>query len=88
MLVLTRRIDEEIVIAGSIRVKVLAVQGQKVRLGVRAPASVAVDRQEVHDRRAEFVGHLGLLANALASDPVMYCVEPQPEPNGKVKPYA
>jgi carbon storage regulator len=55
MLVLTRRIDGEIVIAGSIRVKVLTVQGDKVRLGVSAPDSVTVDRQEVHDRRAEFV---------------------------------
>jgi carbon storage regulator len=59
MLVLTRRIDEEIVIAGSIRVKVLAVRGDRIRIGVSAPDSVAVDRQEVHDRRAEFVAGFG-----------------------------
>jgi carbon storage regulator len=42
MLVLSRRIGEEIVIAGNIHVTVVAVQGNRVRLGVTAPASVPV----------------------------------------------
>ena len=54
MLVLTRRLGEEIVINGDIRVKVIMVQGEKVRLGITAPASVPVDRSEIHERRAEF----------------------------------
>jgi carbon storage regulator len=54
MLVLTRRIGEEIVIDGNIRVVVVAVQGGKVRLGISAPPSVPVDRKEVHDQRLEF----------------------------------
>ena len=54
MLVLTRRIGEEIVIGGDIRVTVLEVHGNKVRIGVEAPKSVRVDRQEIHDRRVEF----------------------------------
>lgn len=54
MLVLTRRTGEEIVIGDVIRVTVVEVQGNKVRLGVTAPASVRVDRQEVHDRRMQF----------------------------------
>lgn len=54
MLVLTRRIGEEIVIDGNIRVVVTAVFGDKVRLGIIAPPSVPVDRKEVHDRRAQF----------------------------------
>jgi carbon storage regulator len=54
MLVLTRRIGEEIVIGGNIRVKVVLVKGDKVRLGISAPDSVPVDRQEIHERRAEF----------------------------------
>jgi carbon storage regulator len=54
MLVLTRRVGEEIVINGNIRVIVTAVEGNKVRLGIIAPPSVPVDRKEVHDRRAEF----------------------------------
>ena len=52
MLVLTRDIGEEIVIDGHIRVIVLAVRGEHVRLGISAPPSVRVDRQEVHARRA------------------------------------
>jgi carbon storage regulator len=54
MLVLTRKLGEEIVIGDEIVVKVVAVQGDRVRLGIAAPRSVPVDRLEVHQRRAEF----------------------------------
>jgi carbon storage regulator len=54
MLVLSRRIGEEIVIDGNIRVKVVAVKGDKIRLGITAPPTVSVDRQEVHERRTAF----------------------------------
>jgi carbon storage regulator len=54
MLVLTRRIGETIVIDGNILVTVVAVQGDRIRLGVAAPASVTVHRQEVHERCVEF----------------------------------
>jgi carbon storage regulator len=52
MLVLSRKIGEEIVIAGNIRVFVLAVDGGKVRLGVEAPRTIPVDRREVYLQRA------------------------------------
>jgi carbon storage regulator len=52
MLVLTRRVGEEIVIDGDIRVLVTGVQGGKVRLGISAPPSVAVYRKELLDRQA------------------------------------
>ncbi len=55
MLVLSRRVGEEIVINDNIRVTVVAVKGDRVRLGVVAPREVTVDRAEVHERRAEFV---------------------------------
>ena len=54
MLVLTRRIGEEIVIDGNIVVKVLDVKGKKVRLGLTAPSGVAVLRQEICERNASF----------------------------------
>jgi carbon storage regulator len=54
MLVLTRRLGEEIVIAGDIRVTILALTGQKVRLGIEAPASVQVVRQELRERPGKF----------------------------------
>jgi carbon storage regulator len=51
MLVLTRNVGEEIVIDGHIRVTVVSVRGDKVRVGVTAPGSMRVDRREVHERR-------------------------------------
>jgi carbon storage regulator len=54
MLVLTRRLNEEIVIDGGIRISVVSVKGNTVRIGITAPPVVAVDRQEVHQRRSEF----------------------------------
>ena len=55
MLVLTRRIGESIVIAGNIQITIVSIRGDRVRIGVAAPADVRVDRLEIHERRsAEF----------------------------------
>ncbi|HKI31732.1 MAG TPA: carbon storage regulator CsrA [Gemmataceae bacterium] len=54
MLVLTRNVGEKIIIDGNIEVTVVAIKGNKVRIGVAAPDHVRVDRQEIHERRAEF----------------------------------
>jgi carbon storage regulator len=54
MLVLTRRIGETIVIDNAVRVTVLEVKGERVRLGIAAPSDVLVDRQEIHERRKQF----------------------------------
>jgi carbon storage regulator len=53
MLVLSRKVGEKIVIAGDIGVTVVALQGNRVRLGITAPASARVDRAEVHQRLPE-----------------------------------
>ena len=47
MLVLTRRIDESLVIGENIIITVLAVEGDKVKIGVTAPREVPVLRQEL-----------------------------------------
>jgi len=47
MLVLTRKNGEAVLIDGVIRVKVLSVQGSRVKLGFIAPADVAVQREEI-----------------------------------------
>ncbi len=49
MLVLSRKRDEKIVIDGNIVITVIEVRGDKVRLGIQAPADVPVHRQEVYD---------------------------------------
>lgn len=59
MLVLSRRPGEEIIINGNIRVTVVSVKGDRVRVGIAAPGDIPVDRAEVHQRRGEFVAPAG-----------------------------
>ena len=47
MLVLTRKQGEHIEIDGCIEVTVLSVEGRRVRLGIQAPAEVAIRRGEL-----------------------------------------
>ena len=47
MLVLSRHRDEKIVVGGIIDVTVVDIRGDKVRLGVEAPACLSVHRQEI-----------------------------------------
>ena len=51
MLVLSRRLNQTIVIGGRVRVTVLAITPNRVELGVEAPLQIAVDREEIHLRR-------------------------------------
>jgi carbon storage regulator len=54
MLVVTRKSGQEIVIDGHIRITILTVKGDRVKVGVEAPAHIRVDRDEVHQRIQEF----------------------------------
>jgi carbon storage regulator len=56
MLVLARRVGEEMLIADNIRVTVVAIRGNHVRLGITAPPSVPVARLELLAKRAETTG--------------------------------
>jgi carbon storage regulator len=49
MLVLTRKIGEEIIIGGCIRVKVADVRGSRVRIAIEAPRDLSVQRSEIAD---------------------------------------
>ena len=49
MLVLSRKKNESIVVNNDIRIVIVDVRGDKVRLGVEAPRDVPVHRQEVFD---------------------------------------
>ena len=50
MLVLSRKVNEEIIIDGHIRVLVIEIRGDKCRLGIIAPDDVSVHRHEVQER--------------------------------------
>ena len=51
MLVLTRRVGEQIVIGDAICITIVAIRGDRVRLGITAPRETLIDRREVHERR-------------------------------------
>jgi len=68
MLVLSRQIDETIMIGDDVELTIVDIRGDKVRIGIKAPATVAVHRKEVYDaiknenqQAAAFRGELGSL---------------------------
>jgi carbon storage regulator len=61
MLVLTRKSNQSIMIGDDVEVSVLAIMGEKVRIGIQAPRAVPVFRKEVYleiqrDREDEAAG--------------------------------
>jgi len=50
MLILSRTPQETIVIGGRIRVTVLSVKGNQVRIGIEAPKTIEVHREEIYER--------------------------------------
>lgn len=50
MLVLTRKVEESLILGGEIRITVLGISGDKVRLGVDAPQTVKILRGETVDQ--------------------------------------
>lgn len=53
MLVLSRKIGQSLLIGNDIRIKVVEIRGQQVRLGLEAPDDVPVIREELHREVAE-----------------------------------
>lgn len=51
MLILTRRVGEIVCIGPEIRVMVMGVNGNQVRIGIDAPKNISVDREEIHIRK-------------------------------------
>ena len=49
MLVLSRQRDESIFIGDNIKITVVDIRGDKVRLGIEAPTEIPVHRQEVYE---------------------------------------
>jgi len=50
MLILTRRVGETVMIGDEVTITVLGVKGNQVRVGINAPKSVAVHREEIYER--------------------------------------
>ena len=58
MLILTRRAGEAVIVGDNVRIAVLDIRGNQVRLGVEAPREVTVHREEVYQRIAEEQGNV------------------------------
>jgi carbon storage regulator len=76
MLVLSRQRDETIMIGDEIEITVVDIRGDKIRLGISAPARIAVHRKEVY----EAIGRENREAAAAAADAV------PPSIAGSIKP--
>jgi carbon storage regulator len=50
MLILSRRINETLMVGDDVRVTVLGVNGSQVRIGVQAPRHIPVHRQEIYEK--------------------------------------
>lgn len=51
MLILNRRLGEEIVIGDDVRIRVVDIRGTRVKLGCTGPRDVTIERSELHERR-------------------------------------
>jgi carbon storage regulator len=72
VLVLSRKIDETVVIGGNIRVTMVSIRGRQVRLAIEAPTAVTILREELVQGSRQTTRGL-----RLASDPSM---GPPPKP--------
>ena len=77
MLVLSRKVNENIVIDGRIVVKVVRTEGNFVKLGIEAPADVPVHRQEIYDEiQKSNQAALTIVRPATAGLPLLNAVTP------------
>ena len=50
MLILTRKLGERITIGDDITITLLEIKGSQVKLGIEAPQSISIHRQEIYER--------------------------------------
>lgn len=53
MLILTRKIDESIIIDGNIEIKIVELDDGKVKIGIEAPRHIEIFRKELYERIEE-----------------------------------
>jgi len=53
MLVLTRKVGESIQVGDDVRLTVLSIQGQNVKVGILAPKEISIHREEIYQKIVE-----------------------------------
>lgn len=84
MLILTRRINETLIIGDDVKITVLNIQGNQVRIGIDAPKSVSVHREEIYNKIQEEKGVVADVTPAVA--PNVAWIEPEQEITSNSKP--
>lgn len=78
MLILTRKVGEALRIDSEVAVTILGIQGQQARVGIKAPASVEVHREEIFQRiqaeRSTTGQHIDQRIKEAAAEPVFLTV--------------
>ena len=67
MLVLLRKLNQEIVVDSNVKIKVLSIRGNHVRLGIEAPREVKVDRGETLEQQDMQIVEVEMDPNDIAS---------------------
>jgi carbon storage regulator CsrA len=86
MLVLTRKVGEEIVIGDNIRITVVEVGPGRVKIGIAAPRDVRIDRDEIRVKKeAECAVEVPVLHNRIAAQLVPSEPAPQTQLENRMK---
>ena len=78
MLVLSRKVDQEIVIDGNIKIRVLKVRGNTIRLGIEAPQDVHIARGELEKRDSRQAKNLPKTDDVAANFSVVFDTNMEP----------
>lgn len=75
MLILTRKIDEEIKIGSDITIKVLSISENQVKIGITAPNTVQIYRGEVYDKVMQYTVQASKSENVEKVDLTKYKIQ-------------